>query len=204
MRRLQWRVFFVITAMIGFMASMQDGSAQAITSDTVPSQILALVPAGAQVINQQYLKIQGDVAVSFIAERKSGLLSGTTTRFTFKLSSYDKNGYQWKMVAQGTRQDIETNSQRTAHSMSLTGDNPMISQPEVTPYPWGKGVTQKTRFYGEDRPDFYSYHCLYWGVVGTNVFSLEVEEIPDRADADKWAKSVADAVANISPSTLSK
>jgi hypothetical protein len=80
----------------------------------------------------------------------------------------------------------------------------MISQPEVTQYPWGKGVTQRTRFYGEGAPDFYSYHCLYWGVVGSNVFSLEVEEIPDRADADKWARSVADAAANISPSTLSK
>lgn len=203
MRRLQWGVLFGLIVMIGFTASMH-GSAQATTSDKVPPQILALVPAGAQIINQQYMKIQGDVTVSFIAERKSGLLSGTMTRFTFKLSSYDKNGYVWKMVAPGTRQDIETNSQRTEHSMSLTGDNSMISQPEVTPYPWGKGVTQKTRFYGEDRPDFYSYHSYYWGVVGTNVFSLEVEEIPDRADADKWAKSVADATANISPSALSR
>jgi hypothetical protein len=88
--------------------------------------------------------------------------------------------------------------------MSLTGNNPMISQPEVTQYPWGKGVTQRTRFYGEYGPDFYSYHCFYWGVVGSNVFSLEVENIPDRADADKWAMKVAEAVANISPATLSK
>ena len=203
MRRLQCRVFSVIFATIGIMANVQDGPAQVMTSQKVPPQILALVPEGAQVINQNFSLIQGNAHVGFIAERKSGLRSQTMTRFKFDLISYDKNGYQWKLIGQSSREEVETNSKRAAESMSrTTGD--MISQPEVTQYPWGKGVTQRTRFYGEYGPDFYSYHCFYWGVVGSNVFSLEVEEIPDRADADKWAMKVAEAAANISPSSLSK
>ncbi|MGA9061969.1 MAG: hypothetical protein WB341_09920 [Terracidiphilus sp.] len=203
MRKLQLRMFFAIIATIGIMASVQDGLAQAVTSDNVPSQILALVPPGAQLTVQHFMKVQGEVTVSFVAERKSGLRSQTMTRFLFNLASYDNNSYLWKMIAPSIRGQLDSDIKQKTQSWVGSQDG-MISPAEVTQYPWGKGVTQRRRFYGEGAPDFYSYHCLYWGVVGTNVFTLEVEEIPDRADADKWARNVADTAANISPSTLSK
>ena len=203
MRKLHWRMFFVIIAVLGIVTGVQSGSAQANQSQGLPSQILALVPAGAQVTTQQFAVINGDVYVEFVAERKSGLRSQTMTQFTFNLTSYDRNGFQWKMVGQSVRQQADTDVEQKTRSWVGSQDG-MISPREVTQYPWGKGVTERRRFYGEGAPDFYSYHCLYWVVVGSNVFTLEVEEIADRADADQWAKSIADAANNISPSTLSR
>jgi hypothetical protein len=80
----------------------------------------------------------------------------------------------------------------------------MVSPPEVTQYPWGKGVTQRRRFYGEGAPDFYSYQCAYFGMAGSTRFELTVDEIADRAEADKWAAKAAETAAKISRSSVSK
>ena len=76
----------------------------------------------------------------------------------------------------------------------------MVGPPEVTQYPWGKGVTQRRRFFGEGAPDFYSYQCAYFGMAGTTRFELTVDEIADRAQADKWAAKAAETAAKTSRS----
>jgi hypothetical protein len=65
-------------------------------------------------------------------------------------------------------------------------------------------VTQQRRFYGEGAPDFYSYRCAYFGLAGTTRFELTVEEIADRAEADKWAAKAAGTAATLSRFSLSK
>jgi hypothetical protein len=203
MHKLQCRVFFAIVATLGIAASVPNGLAQANQSQKLPPQILALVPEGAQVTTQSFGANQINAPAEFVAERKSGLRSQVMTRYHFSFRSYDGNSEMWKMVAPSSRAEVETESKNAAQSMAKTID-PMISPPEVTQYPWGKGVTQRRKFYGDGAPDFYSYHCLYWGVAGSTVFQLEVEEIPDRADADKWAMKVADTAGKTSRTSLSK
>jgi len=202
MHKLQCRVFFAIAATLGIAASVPDGLAQANQSQKLPAEILALVPEGAQVTGQEFNVNSFTAEITLFAEKKSGLRSQTMTRYRLVFHSFD-NTSQWKMIAPGYRTEVETDSQNAAQPMT-SNTNDMMSPPEVTQYPWGKGVTQRTRFFGEGAPDFYSYHCLYWGVAGTTVFQLEVEEIPDRADADKWAMKVADTAGKTSRTSLSK
>ena len=174
MRKLQWRIFFVIVAMIGITASVPGGSAQANQSQKLPPEILALVPEGAAVTGQEFAVNSFSGEVTLYAEKKSGLRSQVMTRYRLVFHSFD-NTSQWKMIAPGYRAEVETDSKNAAQSMTAN-PNDMISAAEVTQYPWGKGVTQRREFYGEGAPDFYSYHCLYWGVAGTTVFELYPSE----------------------------
>jgi hypothetical protein len=203
MRQSHWWVFFVIVATLGIAASVPDGLAQANQSQRLPPEILALVPEGAQVTTQSFGVNQINAPAEFVAERKSGLRSQVMTHYHFVFRSYDGDSDMWKMIAPSKREEVETESKNAAQSMAKTID-PMISPPETTQYPWGKGVTQRRKFYGDGAPDFYSYHCLYFGVAGSTEFQLEVEEIPDRADADKWAMKVAETAARTSRTSLSR
>jgi len=36
------------------------------------------------------------------------------------------------------------------------------------------------------------YQCAYFGMAGTTRFELTVDEIADRAEADKWATKAAE------------
>jgi hypothetical protein len=85
MRKLQCRIFFVIIATIGIMASVQGGSAQVITSQKVPPQILALVPEGAQVTGQNITVTSLMAEITLYAEKKSGLRSQTMTQYRLGL-----------------------------------------------------------------------------------------------------------------------
>jgi hypothetical protein len=203
MRKLQCRVFFAIIATIGIMASVQDGSAQVITSQKVPPQILALVPEGAQVTGQNFTLIPQMGHSEFFAEKKSGLRSQTMTNYHLTFDTFEPANYYKQMLAPAYRQQVETKSKQQAQEWGGSEDG-MISPAEVTQYPWGKGVTQRRRFYGEGAPDFYSYRCAYFGVAGTTRFELTVEEIADRAEADKWAAKAAETAAKLSRSSLSK
>jgi hypothetical protein len=203
MDKLQCRVIFMIIATIGILASVEDGPAQVITSQKVPPQILALVPEGAQVTGQSLAISQLWAEIDLFAEKKSGLRSQTMTQYHLKFYSFDDND-TWKGVfAPSYRKMVETDSKQKVQGW---GENPseMMSPPEVTQYPWGKGVTQRRRFYGEGAPDFYSYQCAYFGVAGSTRFVLTVEEIADRAEADKWAAKVAATAATTSRSSVSK
>jgi len=202
MRKLQCRLFFVIIAAIGIRASVQEGSAQIITSQKVPPQILALVPEGARVTGQSLVVSPVMAEIDLFAEKKSGLRSQSMTQYHLKFSSFDANNY-WKTLATAYRQQVETDSKQKAQTWA-GGQSGMISPAEVTQYPWGKGVTQRRRFFGEGAPDFYSYQCAYFGVAGTTKFELTVTEIADRAEADKWAAKAAETAANISRSSLNK
>jgi hypothetical protein len=203
MRKLQCRVFFVIVATIGIMASVQDGSAQVITSQKVPAQILALVPEGAQVTGQSLVVSPLYAEADLFAEKKSGLRSQTMTRYHSKFDTFEASNYYKQTLAPADRQQVETESKQKAQEWLGSKDG-MISPAEVTQYPWGKGVTQRRRFYGEGAPDFYSYRCAYFGVAGTTRFELTVDEIADRAEADKWAAKAAETAAKLSRSSLSK
>jgi hypothetical protein len=189
--------------MLGIAPSVPNGLAQANQGQQLPPQILALVPEGAQVTTQSFNVNMVNAYIEFVAEKKSGLRSQAMTRYHFAFGSYDSNSQMWKMIAASKRAEVETNSKNTEQSMA-TNINPMVSPPEVTQHPWGKGVTQRRQFYGEGSPDFYSYHCLYFGVAGSTEFHLEVEEIPDRADADKWAAKVAETAAITTRTGLSR
>jgi hypothetical protein len=203
MRKHQWRSFFVIIAMIGIMASVQDGSAQVTTSQKVPPQILALVPEGARITGQSITVTPLMAEVTLYAEKKSGLRSQTMTQYRLKFDTFDATNYWKQMLAPNYRQEIETESRQQAQNWPESG-NGMNSAAEVTQYPWGKGVTQRRRFFGEGAPDFYSYWCAYFGMAGTTRFELSVDEIADRAEADKWAAKAAETAANLSLSSLSK
>jgi hypothetical protein len=203
MRKLQWRVFFVIIAMTGIMASVQDGSAQVTTSQKVPPQILALVPEGAQVTGQSVTVSPVMAEIDLFAERKSGLRSQTMTQYQLRFYVFEANNYWNQILAPTYRQQIETDSSQQAQNWP-GGENGMVSPAEVTQYPWGKGVTQRRRFFGEGAADFYSYRCAYFGLAGTTRFELKVDEIADRAEADKWAAKAAETAANISLSGLRK
>ena len=202
MDKLYCGVLLMIIATIGIAASVPDGLAQVNESQKLPPEILALVPQGAQVTGQRFGVNSFYVEITLFAEKKSGLRSQEMTRYHLVFDSFDNND-QWKMILPGSRAQVETDSKNTAQGMA---ENPsqMVSPPEVTQYPWGKGVTKRRRFYGEGAPDFYSYHCFYFGVAGSTRFKLEVEEIPDRADADKWAMKVAETAARTTRTTLSK
>ena len=203
MHKLQWRAFFMISAMIGIMASVPDGSAQVITSQKVPPQILALVPEGAQVTGQSLAISQLWAEIDLFAEKKNGLRSQTMTQYHLKFYSFDDDD-TWKGVfAPSYRKMVETDSKQKAQTWAA-GQSEMVSPPEVTQYPWGRGVTQRRRFYGEGAPDFYSYQCAYFGLAGTTRFELTVDEIADRAEADKWATKVAETAAKITLSSISK
>jgi hypothetical protein len=202
MRKLLCRVVFVIIATIGIMASAQDASAQVTTSQKVPPQILALVPERVQVTGQSLVVSPIMADIDLFAEKKSGLRNQTMTKYHLKFDSFEANN-SWKMLAPSYRQQVETDSKQKAQEWRGSKDG-MISPAEVTQYPWGKGVTQRRRFFGEGAPDFYSYRCAYFGVAGTTRFELTVDEIADRAEADKWAAKAAETAANISRSSLSK
>jgi hypothetical protein len=203
MRKLQWRVFFVIIAMTGIMASVQDGSAQVTTSQKVPPQILALVPEGAQVTGQSVTVSPVMAEIDLFAERKSGLRSQTMTQYQLRFYVFEANNYWNQILAPTYRQQIETDSSQQAQNWP-GGENGMVSPAEVTQYPWGKGVTQRRRFFGEGAADFYSYRCAYFGLAGTTRFELKVDEIADRAEADKWAAKAAETAANLIRSSLNK
>jgi len=203
MRNLQCRIVFVIIATIGIMASVQVGSAQVTTSQKVPPQILALVPEGAQVTGQNFTMIPQMADSEFFAEKKSGLRSQTMTQYHLKFTTFEPTNYYKQMLAPGYRQQVETESKQKAQEWRGSEDG-MVSPAEVTQYPWGKGVTQRRRFFGEGAPDFYSYRCAYFGLAGTTRLELTVEEIADRAEADKWAAKAAETAAQLSRSSLSK
>ena len=203
MRKLQWRVFFVIIAKTGIMASVQDGSAQVMTSQKVPPQILALVPEGAQVTGQSVTVSPVMAEIDLFAEKKSGLRSQTMTQYQLRFYVFEANNYWNQILAPTYRQQIETDSSQQAQDWP-GGENGMVSPAEVTQYPWGKGVTQRRRFFGEGAADFYSYRCAYFGLAGTTRFELKVDEIADRAEADKWAAKAAETAANLSRSSLNK
>jgi hypothetical protein len=138
MRKLQCRVCFVIIATIGITASVQDGSAQVITSQKVPPQILALVPEGAQVTGQNFSLIPQMAHSEFFAEKKSGLRSQTMTQYHLDFITSDASNYYRQMLAPADRQEVETKSKQKAQEWGGSEDG-MISPAEVTPYPWGKG-----------------------------------------------------------------
>lgn len=203
MHKLQCRAFFMIIATIGIMASVKYGSAQIITSQKVPPEILALVPEGAHVTLQSFVVSPIMVDSDFFAEKKSGLRSQTITKYHLKFDTFEPTNYYKQTMAPGYRQQVETESKQKAQEWRGSEDG-MVSPAEVTQYPWGKGVTQRRRFFGEGAPDFYSYRCAYFGLAGTTRFELTVEEIADRAEADKWAAKAAETAAKISRSSLSK
>ena len=203
MHRLQCRILFMVIATIGIMASVRDGSAQVITSQKVPPQILALVPEGAQVTGQSLTISQVLAEIGFFAEKKSGLRSQTMTQYHLKFYTFEDNAYWKQTLAPANRQQVETDSKQKAQTWA-GGQSEMVGPPEVTQYPWGKGVTQRRRFFGEGAPDFYSYQCAYFGMAGTTRFELTVDEIADRAQADKWAAKVAETAAKTGRSSLSK
>jgi len=139
----------------------------------------------------------------FFAEKKSGLFSQAITKYHLKFTTFEADNYFKQMLAPSYRQQVETESKQKAQEWRGSEDG-MVSPAEVTQYPWGKGVTQRRRFFGEGAPDFYSYWCAYFGVAGTTRFELTVEEIADRAEADKWAAKAAETAAQLSRSSLSK
>jgi len=98
---------------------------------------------------------------------------------------------------------VETDSKQKAQTWA-GGQSELVSPPEVTQYPWGTGVTQRYRHYGEGAPDFYSYQCAHFGGAGSARFELTVEEIADHAEADKWATKVAETAAKTGRSSMSK
>jgi hypothetical protein len=203
MRKLQCRAFLVIMATIGIMASVQNGSAQVVTSQKVPPQILALVPEGAQVTDQSLVVSPVYDEIKLFAEKKSGLRSQAMTQYHLTFDTFEPTNYYKQMMAPAYREQVETQSKQKAQEWRGSEDG-MISPAEVTQYPWGKGVTQRRRFYGEGAPDFYSYRCAYFGLAGTTKFELTVDEIADRAEADKWAAKAAETAAKLSRSGLSK
>ena len=203
MYKLHCRVFFIIIAMIGVMASGPDGSAQVTVSQKLPPQILALVPEGAQVSSPSLAVTPFSAEIGFFAEKKSGLRSQTMTQYHLKFYTFEDNAYWKQTLAPANRQQVETDSKQKTQTWA-GGQSEMVSPPEVTQYPWGKGVTQRRRFYGEGAPDFYSYQCAYYGVAGSTRFELTVEEIADRAEADKWAAKVAETAAKTSRTSVSK
>jgi hypothetical protein len=71
MHKLHCRVFFMIIATIGIAASVPDGSAQVIETQKLPSQIVALVPQGAQVTGQSFFMSQLYADITFSAEKKA-------------------------------------------------------------------------------------------------------------------------------------
>jgi len=202
MYRLYCRVLLMIISAIGITASVPDGLAQVTETQKLPPQIAARVPQGAQVTGQTFFLSELSADVTFFAEKKSGLRSQTMTRYHLTFHSFDDND-TWKLISPGYRTTIETDSKQLAQQMA-GNKSEMVSPPEVTQYPWGTAVTQRRRFYGEGAPDFFSYQCAYFGVAGTTRFELTVEEIPDRAEADKWAMKVAETAAKTSRSTISK
>jgi hypothetical protein len=185
------------------MASVQDGSVQVTTSQKVPPQIAALVPEGTQVTLQSFVMNSITADSEFYAEKKSGLRSQTMTRYHLKFDTFEASNYWKQMLAPGYRQQAETESKQKAQEWRGSEDG-MISPAEVTQYPWGKGVTQRRRFFGEGAPDFYSHRCAYFGLAGTTRFELTVDEIADRAEADKWAAKAAETAAKLSRSSLGK
>ena len=158
--------------------------------------------AGAQVTGQSLAISQLWAEINFFAEKKSGLRSQTMTQYHLKFYSFDDDD-TWKRLGPDYRKMVETDSKQKAQTWA-EGQSEMVSPPEVTQYPWGKGVTQRRRFYGEGAPDFYSYQCAYFGMAGSTRFELTVEEIADRAEADKWATKVAETAAKTSRSSISK
>jgi len=203
MHELQCRIFFMIIAILGLMGSVQGGSAQVTISQKVPAQILALVPEGAQVTGQSLAVSPLLAEIGFFAEKKSGLRSQTMTQYHLKFYTFEPDDYWKQTLAPANRQQVETDSKQKAQTWAR-GQSDMVSPPEVTQYPWGKGVTQRRRFFGEGAPDFYSYQCAYFGMAGTTRFELTVDEIADRAEADKWAAKAAETAAKTSRSNLSK
>jgi len=193
----------VVIAMTGVMASVQDGSAQVITRQKVPPQILTLVPDGAQITGQSVSVSPAMAEIDLFAEKKSGLRSQTMTQYQLRFYVFEANNYWNQMLAPNYRQQVETDSRQQAQDWP-EGESGMVSPAQVTQYPWGKGVTQRRRFFGEGAADFYSYRCAYFGLAGTTRFELKVDEIADRAEADKWAAKAAETAANISLSGLRK
>ena len=203
MRKLQYRALLAIFATIGIMASVQDVSAQVTTSQKVPPQILALVPEGAQVTGQSFTVSPVYDDMNLFAEKKSGLLSQAITKYHLTFDTFEPTNYYKQMMAPAHRDQIETQSKQKAQEWRGNADA-MISPAEVTQYPWGKGVTQRREFSGEGVPNFHSYRCAYFGLAGTTKFELTVEDIAERADADKWAAKAAETAAKLSRSSLGK
>jgi hypothetical protein len=203
MYKLHCRVFFMIIAAIGIIASVPDGSAQVVESQKLPPQIAALVPPGTRLTGQS-VSISALMAnITFFAEKKSGLRSQSITQYHLTFQTFADNDYYKQMLAPANRKQVETDSKQKAQNWGA-GQSAMVSPPEVTQYPWGSGMTQRRRFYGDGAPDFYSYQCAYFGLAGTTRFELTVDEIADRAEADKWATKVAETAAKITLSSISK
>ncbi|MGD0348615.1 MAG: hypothetical protein ABSA85_17775 [Terracidiphilus sp.] len=79
------------------MASVQDGSAQVITRQKVPPQILTLVPDGAQITGQSVSVSPAMAEIDLFAEKKSGLRSQTMTQYQLRFYVFEANNY-WNQI----------------------------------------------------------------------------------------------------------
>ena len=182
------------------VASLSQGAAAA----ALPSAVVALVPAGAQVSSPTFAKSRFFADIAFSAEKK--LSANHNATYNFHLLCNDTKSPLWKMQGPIYQAD-EANKINARRKSFSVGTNPPITYDPVveTKYPWGTGFTQRVvhHYMGAGTgPDTIEYHAEYIGMIGGSIFELSANGVLTANEAYQWAKIVAEKAGTLNPANI--
>lgn len=220
MQRFSIQMFFVMSVFVLLIGDVLAVSGQRTQmpsgynrSEKLPPEFLALVPQGYAIDSQEFVRFGHMANLSFVARKQfeghhSLSFSEYHLDLNIKESTTQLIQMQTPMFRKQLEQDIETkmSNSRKDDSDPITG----YDQPQITKYPWGAGVTQRIahKYMGAGTsPDEIEYRCEYFGLIIDNhsiiKFNLSVSGVKTLAEADEWAKKVAEKVAKTNLNNIS-
>jgi hypothetical protein len=175
-------------------------------STELPQWINKLVPRGTTLESQTFYSSPASAQAGFTAVKKAE--EDRRIEYQFGIHAYDNTSPSWKMMEAAYRNDMDskiTSSKRGLAPTTVGGGMFTADPVKETKYSWGSGITQKIRYHLPQAKEFVAYNCVYYGMVGSIVFTLSVNGIPDNPnEVDKWAEAVALAISEVTISNIGK
>jgi hypothetical protein len=190
-------IYFVINILFISVSVAQSKS-------SLPAIILKLVPPGTELISQNF-NSSPTMAVAEFTSNKS-IANRYTVEYHLVIRAFDNSSPSWKMRESAYRKQMEDRieSHRAGLAPESANQGMFTADPvEETKYSWGSGLTQRLLNHPPNANEFVTYNCAYFGIMGGIVFELYVNNLTDSPEeANKWAKDVSEAVANLTVSNI--
>jgi hypothetical protein len=174
------------------------------SKDNLPVTIQKLVPAGTELISQNFAG-SPTMAVAEFTSNKS-ISDRYTVEYHLIIRAFDNSSPSWKMRESAYRKQMESHieSSRGGLAPETANQGMYTSEPVVeTRYSWGSGLTQRLLNHPPNAQEFVTYSCAYFGMIGGIVFEMYADNIPDSPElANKWAKDVSEAVVSLTVSNI--
>lgn len=205
MRRRPYRILFLAVSMATMLghALAQAAPPGYSTSTNLPSGFAALVPKGFKLSSAQTTTAGNSAGVSFTASKPDPQHSAVTHEYRLNLDLRMTASQLIQMQEPAFRAQLEHDIEAKRQSCSSHASNPSTGYDSavVTKYPWGYGITQRLvhHYIGAGSgADAIAYQCEYLGLIidDTTVkkFELLAGGVKTSAEADQWAKMVAEKI----------